>query len=324
MLKLRLPIADRDREMTHAALKHSENGGQEVASVPERQALGTMLIERDFLTDAQLAEALEEGAAKGERLGEVVVRRGWIGEDDLAKVLAEQWKLGYLDRTSIWFDGKALARITREDAQRLEALPTSVQEGRVVIALAEPTEQRLNALNEIMGEEAVFVVVAKSALDAGLKSDLLTKSASISVHPEEEPVSAEPSTWVTNDEPDTVLAAVETDEVENDVEIDAVDSDPGDLDSELALESTIAAVEAALDDASTLQTSAGELAGRLAEMKDDLVSASARLSASASARAEDQAEIARLQQQLSQRTEVGESLKSQLASLSETLESFSS
>ena len=307
--------------MTHAALDYSENGGQEVASVPARQALGTMLIERNFLTEAQLAEALEEGAANGERLGEVVVRRGWVGEDDLAKVLAEQWQLGYLDRTSIWFDGQALARITREDAQRLEALPTSVQEGRVVIALAEPTEQRLGALNEILGDDAVFVVVAKSALDAGLKSDLLTKSASISIHSEEEKaVSAEPRSWVTNDEPDTVFAAVENDDAEN----DATDFYPADPYSEPDLLSTIAAVEAALDDAATLQTRAGELTGRLAEMKDDLVSASARLSASASARAEDQEEIARLQQQLTQRTEVGESLKSQLASLSETLESFSS
>jgi len=305
--------------MTHAALDYSENGGQEVASVPARQALGTMLIERDFLTEAQLAEALEEGAANGERLGEVVVRRGWVGEDDLAKVLAEQWQLGYLDRTSIWFDGQALARITREDAQRLEALPTSVQEGRVVIALAEPTEQRLGALNELMGDEAVFVVVAKSALDAGLKSDLLTKSASISIHSEEEAVSAEPRSWETN-ESEAFLAPVENDLGEN----DATDFEPVDLDSEPDLLSTIAAVEAALDDAATLQTRAGELTGRLAEMKDDLVSASARLSASASARAEDQDEIARLQQQLAQRTEVGESLKSQLASLSETLESFSS
>ena len=189
--------------MTHAALEYSENGGQEVASVPARQALGTMLIERNFLTEAQLAEALEEGAANGERLGEVVVRRGWVGEDDLAKVLAEQWQLGYLDRTSIWFDGQALARITREDAQRLEALPTSVQEGRVVIALAEPTEQRLGALNEIMGDEAVFVVVAKSALDAGLRSDLLTTERKHfrNGQTKEDAVYAEPRSWETNDEP---------------------------------------------------------------------------------------------------------------------------
>ena len=232
--------------MTHAALEHSENGGQEVASVPARQALGTMLIERNFLTEAQLAEALEEGAANGERLGEVVVRRGWVGEDDLAKVLAEQWQLGYLDRTSIWFDGKALARITREDAQRLEALPTSVQEGRVVIALAEPTEQRLGALNEIMGDDAVFVVVAKSALDAGLKSDLLTKSASISIHPEEERcVRRTDELGTGDDEPDDTLS-------ENHSAVEP--------DQELDLLSTIAAVDAALDDAATLQTYAGELA----------------------------------------------------------------
>ena len=58
-------------------------------------------------------------------------------------------------------------------------------------------------------------------------------------------------------------------------------------------------------------------------MKDDLLAASAQLTASENARAADEAQIAQLEQQLAQRTELGESLKSQLAGLSETLESFS-
>ena len=70
----------------------------------------------------------------------------------------------------------ALARLSREDAQRLEALPTRVDGGRVVVAVAEPTEQRLAALRELIGEETVMIVVPKSALDAGLRSDLLRSS----------------------------------------------------------------------------------------------------------------------------------------------------
>jgi hypothetical protein len=48
-----------------------------------------------------------------------------------------------------------------------------VEDGRVVVAVAEPTEQRLGALRELLGEETVMIVVPKSALDAGLRSDLL-------------------------------------------------------------------------------------------------------------------------------------------------------
>lgn len=143
------------------------------ADAPTRVPLGQLLIQAGFLTQVQLDDALYEGSRTGERLGEVVVRRGLASEDDVAQLLAEQWDLEYVERSAIWFDGNALARLSREDAQRLEALPTRIEGGHVVVAVAEPTEQRLEALRELIGPETVVIVVPKSALDAGLRSDLL-------------------------------------------------------------------------------------------------------------------------------------------------------
>jgi len=147
--------------------------GADTPETPVRVPLGQLLIQAGFLTQVQLDDALYEGSRTGERLGEVVVRRGLATEDDVARLLAEQWGLDYVERSSIWFDANALAQMSREDAQRLEALPTRVEDGRVVVAVAEPTEQRLGALRELLGEETVMIVVPKSALDAGLRSDLL-------------------------------------------------------------------------------------------------------------------------------------------------------
>jgi hypothetical protein len=158
---------------------------------PARVPLGQLLIQGGFLTQAQLDDALYEGSRTGERLGEVVVRRGLASEDDVARLLAQQWDLEYVERSAIWFDGDALARISREDAQRLEALPTRVEGGRVVVAVAEPTEQRLAALRDVIGEETVMVVVPKSALEAGLRSDLLRsgrEQAARADEPANEPV----------------------------------------------------------------------------------------------------------------------------------------
>lgn len=144
-----------------------------------RTALGTLLIERGFLDAERLEEALRIGAETGERLGEVVVRMGWASEDDLAKTLADQWKLRYVERSAISFDGDALSRMSREEATRLEALPMRVgEDGAVVVALAEPTDARFLALHELLGDRIDCVVVAKSAIDAGLRSDLLPKDGS--------------------------------------------------------------------------------------------------------------------------------------------------
>lgn len=143
------------------------------AAQAERVPLGRLLVDAGFLTRAQLDDCLFEGSKTGERIGEVVVRRGLATEDDVARLLAEQWGLEYVERSSIWFDGNALTRLSREDAQRLEVLPTRVEGGRVVVAVAEPTEQRLAAIRELIGDETVLIVVPKSALDAGLRSQLL-------------------------------------------------------------------------------------------------------------------------------------------------------
>jgi hypothetical protein len=145
------------------------------ATDTRRTALGTLLVEREYLDQGQLDDALRIGEETGERLGEVIVRLGWVSEDDLAKVLAEQWHLRYFERSAISFDGRALRRMTREDAARLEALPIQESEdGVILVALAEPTEARLDALRTLLGDRIDFVVVAKTAIETGLRSELLT------------------------------------------------------------------------------------------------------------------------------------------------------
>ena len=146
------------------------------ASESKRTALGTLLIERGYIDQEQLDEALRRSAENGERLGEVIVQVGWASEEDLAKVLAEQWHLRYYERSAISFDGKALRRMSWEDASRLEALPIHENEdGAVVVAVAEPTDARLLALRELLGDRIDFVVVAKTAIETGLRSELLAK-----------------------------------------------------------------------------------------------------------------------------------------------------
>ena len=156
--------------MSDAVIEHGNETGI-------RTALGTLLIEGGYLDNERLEEALRIGADTGERLGEVVVRMGWASEDDLAKTLADQWHLRYVERSAISFDGDALSRMSREEATRLEALPMQISEdGAVVVALAEPTDARLLALRSLLGDRIDCVVVAKTAIDAGLRSELLPKN----------------------------------------------------------------------------------------------------------------------------------------------------
>jgi hypothetical protein len=54
---------------------------------------------------------------------------------------------------------------------RLEALPVRIEGDHVMVAVAEPTEEKLAELRRLIGEDTVVVVVPKTALDGGI--DLL-------------------------------------------------------------------------------------------------------------------------------------------------------
>jgi len=200
--------------MTDAVTELEEDAAQQKMA---RRALGTMLVERGLLESEQLDEALRIGTESGERLGEVVVRLGWVTEEDLAKVLADQWQLRYLDRSGISFDADALSRLSREEANRLEALPMRFDlDGAMMVALAEPTEARLLALRSLLGDRIAPVVVPKSALDLGLRGDLLARrgdgggeAASVAEPAVAPPAEEEDMTTTTDYEPATSAEAAD-------------------------------------------------------------------------------------------------------------------
>ncbi len=59
--------------------------------------LGRLLTERGLLTLEQLEEALSEKETSAARLGEILLGHGWLSEADIARALADQHDLEYLD-----------------------------------------------------------------------------------------------------------------------------------------------------------------------------------------------------------------------------------
>lgn len=55
-----------------------------------KSRLGRLLVNRGFISESQLDQALIEQAQSGLRLGELLVSKGWVKEIDLARVLKQQ------------------------------------------------------------------------------------------------------------------------------------------------------------------------------------------------------------------------------------------
>ncbi len=119
-------------------------GGVEAAPQGPQQSrvrLGTMLVRAGLLSAEQLEEALAEKAETGKRLGEIVVDRGWVPSADLARALAEQHHVEFVDVIKIEIEDAAASLLPERLARRYRAVPIRfIDEDKVLVAVADPTD----------------------------------------------------------------------------------------------------------------------------------------------------------------------------------------
>jgi DNA repair exonuclease SbcCD ATPase subunit len=150
----------------HRPVASSSGSGREVDAAREtrpRPSLATLLAEAGVASEAQLRLAAAEGMGSGERLGEVVLRRGWIDEKGLAQVLARQWQLPFLANEAARLEPQAPRLLPAELARALAACP--VEAAAPLLAVAEPSEERFASLAAAIGDsELGFAVVTPGTL----------------------------------------------------------------------------------------------------------------------------------------------------------------
>jgi len=95
--------------------------------------LGELLVGRGLVSEDQLGEALTKQTTSGKRLGNLLVELGLLGERALTDVLAEQLGLEVVDLSRAVMDPEVVALLDEEDARRLAALPTHRDGSRVEV-----------------------------------------------------------------------------------------------------------------------------------------------------------------------------------------------
>ncbi len=121
------------------------------------QRLGNLAVDRGFITDAQLKQAIDEQQRSGSLLGRVLISRGFISEDHLAMLLAEQSNLEFLPNLDDADTDERLASyLLRLDAVQFNAVPYKDEEDYLLIAIVDP--RRIPEVTEIVNREVRFIV----------------------------------------------------------------------------------------------------------------------------------------------------------------------
>jgi hypothetical protein len=107
--------------------------------------LGDMLVQKGLISSQQMEDALIDSRATGKRLGEVLLDRRWIFEDELARTLAGQLGLPYVNLRQTGVDLGVARMLPGEIGMRYGVIPIGVRAGTVRVAFADPTDDEARA-----------------------------------------------------------------------------------------------------------------------------------------------------------------------------------
>ncbi len=151
------------------------------------QHLGSLLINRGLLTVEQVKQAFEEQRLTGRRLGEIAVGHSWVTSADLARALADQFGLEYVDLSETQPDRDAATLLQKELAFRYQAVPVRfLADDLLLVAVADPTDVgRADDLRLALGHNVRLAVSEPADLERAIKTLYRTQ---IEVEQEEETV----------------------------------------------------------------------------------------------------------------------------------------
>ncbi len=135
-------------------------GGRE-----RNRSVWSLLLSEGSLTEEQLHRAVEAQKHDPRDLGQILISLGYISAEDLARARARRLGLEYVEPSERDVDPAALGLVPEKVLRRHKALPLRLEGGRLVAALADPTDlQALDDLRMLSGYPVTPAVATEEAI----------------------------------------------------------------------------------------------------------------------------------------------------------------
>lgn len=118
----------------------------------KRVLLGELLVQSKVITPEQLGEILSSPRESGKKLGQMLLERGWVTEAQLTQTLSLQLSVPWVSLYHIDFSRQLLNRVSRELAEQYCLIPIFVRHVKgqgetLYVAMDDPTNEA--ALGEV-------------------------------------------------------------------------------------------------------------------------------------------------------------------------------
>lgn len=105
---------------------------------PKTKRLGELLVEKGLITEEQCQNALDEQKKRGKRLGQTIIDMGLVKEDELLQVLSKQMNIPHIWLRKGLIDPKIINIIPSEKARLYKIMPLLRIKANLIIATSDP------------------------------------------------------------------------------------------------------------------------------------------------------------------------------------------
>jgi len=102
--------------------------------------IGEILLKANLITNDQLHQALQEQKRTGERLGSLLVKMGFLAEDEILSCLSKQFGVPAIDLETFQIEISVLETIPIKTAKKYTVIPISRVGGTLTLAMADPSD----------------------------------------------------------------------------------------------------------------------------------------------------------------------------------------
>jgi type IV pilus assembly protein PilB len=127
--------------------------------------IGELLTKAKLLTNEQLQRALEEQKQSGGRIGEHLIRMGFVTEEDILDCLSQQYGVPSINLQHFEIDESIIRLIPADVARKYQFIPVSKTGATLTVAMSDPTNVfAMDDITFITGYRVEPVVASEEAL----------------------------------------------------------------------------------------------------------------------------------------------------------------
>jgi MSHA biogenesis protein MshE len=136
-----------------------------VSEQKKRVRLGELLLEKKLISEQQLKEALAEQRVSGRKLGRVLIDIGAVSETDLNSCLAQYLNIPFVDLAHMNLDPKVVTKLPESHARRHRALVLKEDQRGFAVCMADPTDlHAFDELSRVLGKPIRLALAKESSL----------------------------------------------------------------------------------------------------------------------------------------------------------------